>query len=183
MEAGAWWSFITSRTLRKLCRGAKPCALRSPSNDSLGTQLTHQFSTWPPAKECTVRTPLCQHLAAHGDALSEPLAATRRMQHLYVRTAACPIPRPLLVHYPRKTLGHLQKDQELGHIKDVCPCHCSITGDCPRAPYDALGQCSMHCSIDTASFQLDHAVPDGKHVCLASASTFSCCSQIWALLV
>ena len=48
-----------------------------------------------------------------------------RMQHLYVRTAACPIPRPLLVHYPRKTLGHLAKDQELGNVKDVCPCHCS----------------------------------------------------------
>ena len=55
----------------------------------------------------------------------------RRMQHLYVRTAACPIPRPLLVHYPRKTLGHLGKDQELGHVKDVCPCHCSTTGKCP----------------------------------------------------
>lgn len=72
---------------------------------------------------------------------SEPVAASRRMQHLYVRTAACPIPRPLLVHYPRKTLGHLGKDQELGHVKDVCPCHCSITS-CSSRCIGAM-QCAL----------------------------------------
>ena len=90
------------------------------------------MSIWPLKKGIYSRKPVhvtsWQPMEMHS---SEPLAAMRRMQHLYVRTAACPIPRPLLVHYPRKTLGHLEKDQELGHVKDVCPRHCSITGGLP----------------------------------------------------
>ena len=42
-----------------------------------------------------------------------------RLQHLYVRTAASPIPRPLIVHFPHKTKESLIMEQELGHIKDV----------------------------------------------------------------
>ena len=35
MGAGAWWSLITSRMPRKLCRGAQALSSAVPPNDSL----------------------------------------------------------------------------------------------------------------------------------------------------
>ena len=89
-----------------------------------------------------------------------------------MRTAACPIPRPLLVHYPRKTLGHLGKDQELGHVKDVCPRHCSIAsslGNCPHGAHDMLEQSSEHCLLDATNISAsrlptDYAILKEIHV-------------------
>ena len=52
---------------------------------------------------------------------SEPLAAMCRMQHLYVRTAACPIPRPLLVHLPAQDPGQSGEGPGAGPCQGCMP--------------------------------------------------------------
>lgn len=87
--------------------------------DRLGDLSTHCFVTLPSHDaDCLVLLNLFVPMVMVM-LLSVFCHMCASLENLYVRTESCPMPRPLLAHYPRKTEDSMWERIGLGHVADV----------------------------------------------------------------